>query len=79
MPRQKSSDTNAKRRTSKECLIPTSVFVVSIQRGRFYAHWRHYWTICSIRKPEELVCWGFAATRELAELESAKALAALQR
>lgn len=28
---------------------------------------RHYWMICLVKKPDEMVSWGNAETRELAE------------
>ena len=33
------------------------------QRGQ-----RHHWVICATVNPEEMVCWGHAPTRRLAEL-----------
>jgi hypothetical protein len=74
MPRRLISTFDNRRGTSQDSVIRTSEFVISIERQRFYGRWRHYWTICSLRKPDELVCWGFASTRVLAEIDAAAAL-----
>lgn len=42
-------------------------YVSSVQAERFYRGTRHYWTICSENKPDELVAWGHAPTQEMAE------------
>ncbi len=42
-------------------------YVMSFECEPFYRGWRYYWMICAARKPDELVSWGHARTRELAE------------
>ena len=42
-------------------------YIQSFECERFYRGWRYYWMICAARKPDELVFWGYARTRELAE------------
>jgi hypothetical protein len=42
-------------------------YAVSFQAERFYKETRYHWMICAKRNPDELVSWGHAPTRELAE------------
>ena len=42
-------------------------YVVSFQVEPFHQSTRHHWMICLAQKPEELVSWGHAPTREMAE------------
>jgi hypothetical protein len=42
-------------------------YVVSFQPERFYQQTRYHWMICRAHKPDELVSWGYARTREQAE------------
>jgi hypothetical protein len=48
--------------------IAISSYVLSFELERFYRGWRCYWMICAARNPDELVSWGYAQTRELAEM-----------
>lgn len=45
-----------------------SPYVVSFQAEPFRQGTRHHWMICTARNSDELVSWGHAPTRELAEL-----------
>jgi hypothetical protein len=47
-------------------------YLVSFQSEPFHRYVRHHWTICEAQKPEELVSWGHAPTRELAETAAEK-------
>jgi len=42
-------------------------YVLSFDSEHFYRGWRYHWMICAARNPDELVSWGHAPTRELAE------------
>lgn len=42
-------------------------FVLSIQAEPGRRGVRYHWMVCSARNPEQLVSWGHAASRELAE------------
>jgi hypothetical protein len=42
-------------------------YVVSFQAERFYKRTRYHWIICRAQNLDELVSWGHAPTRELAE------------
>jgi len=42
-------------------------YVSSVQSERYFRSRRHYWVICCVNKPDELVAWGHAPTQELAE------------
>jgi hypothetical protein len=44
-----------------------SAYVLSFQTEAIHKRRRHYWTICLAQNPDELLSWGHAATRELAE------------
>lgn len=61
--------------------VASGSYVLSFESERFYRGWRYYWMICAARNPGELVSWGYARTRELAETaarnEVNKLLAAL--
>ena len=52
--------------------VAISSYVMSFECERFYQGWRYHWTICTRRKPDELVSWGHARTRELAEAAARK-------
>jgi hypothetical protein len=52
--------------------VAISSYVISFECERFYQGWRYYWMICTRRKPDELVSWGHARTRELAEAAARK-------
>jgi hypothetical protein len=54
-----------------------SPFVVSIDWERLYQGRRYYWTICGVQNPDELVSWGHAPTRELAEMAAGNAVSNL--
>ena len=47
--------------------VAISSYVMSFECERFYQGWRYHWMICTRRKPDELVSWGHAPTREQAE------------
>src|SRR5271157_1675866 len=47
--------------------VASGSYVMSFESERFYRGWRYYWMICAARNPDELVSWGYAGTRELAE------------
>ncbi len=55
----------------KEALSP---YVVSFQTEPYHKGTRHHWMICREQKPDELVSWGHAPTRELAESAAEKEL-----
>ena len=46
---------------------PASPYILSFQSERFHRGMRHHWLVCWAHKPDELVSWGHAPTRELAE------------
>lgn len=50
-----------------ECLVVADSYVLSFEAERFYRGCRYHWMIRSIQNPDELVSWGYAPTRELAE------------
>ncbi len=47
-------------------------YVVSFDVEPYHQGTRHHWMICRARKPDELVSWGHAPTRELAEAAAEK-------
>jgi hypothetical protein len=67
--RQKSSP----RPKSNRAIVSVAVspYVLSFESQRFYRGWRYHWMICAARNPDELVSWGHAPTRELAETAAA--------
>lgn len=46
---------------------PVDPYVVSFEVEPFRQGKRHHWMICRSQNPDELVSWGHAPTRELAE------------
>ena len=46
---------------------PVSPYVLSFQSEHFHKGKRYHWMICWTHKPDELVSWGHAASREQAE------------
>ena len=44
-----------------------STYIVSFDVEPYHQGTRHHWMICRSQKPDELVSWGHAPTRELAE------------
>lgn len=47
-------------------------YVVSFQAERFHQGTRYHWMICRAQNLDELVSWGHAPTRELAESAAEK-------
>jgi len=47
--------------------VAVGPYVLTLEREHFYQAWRYHWTICAARRPDELVSWGHAPTREMAE------------
>jgi len=54
-------------RVADDRLVAANSYVLSFEAERVYRGCRYYWTICSVKNRDELVSWGFAPTRELAE------------
>ena len=54
-------------RVADDRLVAANSYVLSFEAERVYRGCRYYWTICSVENRDELVSWGFAPTRELAE------------
>jgi len=52
-------------------------YVLSFESERFYRGWRCHWMICTARNLDELVAWGHAPTRELAEMAAGNAVTKL--
>ena len=49
-----------------------SPYVVSFDVEPYHQGTRYHWMICRSQKPDELVSWGHAPTRELAETAAEK-------
>ncbi len=54
-------------RVAPDRLVAANSYVLSFETERFYRGCRYHWMICSVQNPDELVSWGYAPTRELAE------------
>lgn len=67
MRRNSSSPPRFSRRVADDRLEAANSYVLSFEGERFYRGCRYHWMICSVQNPEELVSWGYAPTRELAE------------
>ncbi len=60
-----------KRRTKEKV---EDSYVVSFDVEPYHQGTRHHWTICRSQNPDELVSWGHAPTRELAQTAADKEL-----
>jgi hypothetical protein len=49
-----------------------NAYVVSFDVEPYHQGTRYHWMICRSQKPDELVSWGHAPTRELAESAAEK-------
>ena len=49
-------------------------YIVSFDSQRHYQRLRHHWMVCNEAKPEELVLWGHASTRQMAEFAARSAI-----
>jgi hypothetical protein len=54
-------------RTGHISSVGVGTYVLTLERDRFYRGWRYHWMICASHSPDELVSWGHASTRDLAE------------
>jgi hypothetical protein len=68
MYHRSSSRSKLSLRVPEECLVASDSYVLTFEAQRFYGGCRYFWMICSTLNPDELVSWGYAATRELAEV-----------
>jgi hypothetical protein len=55
-------------RVADDRLVAANSYVLSFETERFYHACRYHWMIRSVKSPEELVSWGYAPTRKLAEM-----------
>jgi hypothetical protein len=67
MRRNPSSLHKFSRRVPDDHLEAPNSYVLSFEAERFYRGFRYHWMICSVQNPDELLSWGYAPTRELAE------------
>ena len=44
-----------------------NAYLVSFDVEPYHQGTRYHWTVCRSQNPDELVSWGYAPTRELAE------------
>jgi hypothetical protein len=58
-------------RVADDQLVVDDSYILSFEAERAYRGCRYHWMICSIQNPDELVSWGYAPTRELAETAAA--------
>lgn len=54
-------------RVADDRLVADNFYVLSFDAERSYRGARYHWMICSVHNPDELVSWGYAPTREMAE------------
>ena len=78
MPQNPALHPKYTRRIAGNSSVAISAFVVSIESERFYRGWRYYWMVCAAWNPEELVSWGHAPTRELAQMAAENAVTKLE-
>jgi hypothetical protein len=49
---------------------PACAYRISVEGARFYQTLRYYWTVCRAEKPEEMISWGNAPSRQAAEQDA---------
>ena len=54
-------------RVADDHFVADNSYILSFEAERFYRGCRYYWMICSVEHPDELMSWGHAPTRALAE------------
>ena len=65
-------------RVADDQLVVDDSYILSFEAERVYRDCRYHWMICSVRNPDELVSWGHAPTRELAETAAASEVSKLE-
>jgi len=78
MRRNSGSPQKLSRRVADDRLVVANSYVSSFEVDRFYRGCRYHWMICSVQNPDELVSWGHAPTRELAETAAGSAVHMLE-
>lgn len=78
MRRKPSSPAKMSLRVADERLVAADCYRLSFEAERFYRGCRYHWMICSVHNPEELVSWGHAPTRQMAEMAADIAVANLE-
>jgi hypothetical protein len=73
-----SSPPKFSRRVADDRLVAANSYVLSFEAERFYRGCRYHWMICSMQNLDELVSWGCAPTRELAEMAAESEVDRLQ-
>ena len=53
--------------TPRTAECPASSYVLTFQEETFHHQTRYHWMVCGAQNPDELVSWGHAPARELAE------------
>ena len=76
--RNSTSPKKLSRRVADDRLVVANSCVLSFEAKRFYRGCRYYWMICSVQNPDELISWGYAPTRELAETAARSAVNTLE-
>jgi hypothetical protein len=75
---QNPSPRSTPHRTANAGSVAVNSYVLSFDSERFYRGWRYHWMICTTRNPDELLSWGHAPTRELAEMAAGNAITNLK-
>ena len=65
-------------RVADDQLVVDDSYILSFEAERVNRDYRYHWMICSVRNPDELVSWGHAPTRELAETAAASEVSKLE-
>lgn len=65
-------------RVADDRLVAANFYILSFEAERFYRGCRYHWMIRSVKNPEELVSWGYAPTRELAETAAGSEISKLE-
>ena len=66
-PSPRPSHLRPRRRGRGTLIDSTNLYIVSIEKERFYGRWRFYWTISATQNLDELVSWGHTPTEASAQ------------
>jgi len=76
--RTPSSPSRLSLRVADYRLVVDDSYILSFEAQPFYQGRRFHWMICSVQNPDELVSWGYAPTRALAEMAAEREIGRLQ-
>lgn len=65
-------------RVADDRLVADNSYLLSFDAERLCRGYRYHWMVRSVQNPDELVSWGYASTRELAEAAAGSEVSKLE-